>query len=199
MTPLTTDDAFLYESQKVCYICKRGFCYYKKKKEFKIYQKVRDHCHYTGKFRGAAHSICNLRYKVPKEIPVKIHNDSKYDYHFIIKKLAQEFRGEEFERLGENTAKYISFSVPIKKEHDNDIGETITYKIKFIDTCRFMPSKLSNLVDNLSVINNKDCKKCMERKNIKSECEFIGLKNNRLNYRCKECNRESVKSINDLI
>ena len=60
-------------------------------------QKVRDHCHFTGKFRGAAHSICNLNYKVPQEIPVKIHNGSTYDYHF----------------LGENTEKYISFSVPI--------------------------------------------------------------------------------------
>ena len=47
-----------------------------KKKKFKIYQKSRDRCHYTGKFRGAAHSICNLNYKVPREIPVKIHNSS---------------------------------------------------------------------------------------------------------------------------
>ena len=62
-----------------------------------------------------------------------------------------------------------------------------------------MPSKLSNLVDNLPEINNKDCKTCIERKNIKSECEFIGLKNNRLNYRCKECNGTSAKSVNDLI
>ena len=62
-----------------------------------------------------------------------------------------------------------------------------------------MPSKLSDLVDNLSGINNKDCKTCIERKNIKSECEFIGFKNNRLNYRCKECNGTSVKSKNDLI
>ena len=62
-----------------------------------------------------------------------------------------------------------------------------------------MPSKLSNLVDNLSEINNKGCKTCIERKNIKSECEFIGLKNNRLNYRCKECNGISNKSINELI
>ena len=155
-----------------------------------------DHCHYTEKFRGAAHSICNLNYKVPQEIPLKIYNGSKYYYHFIIKELAEEFKGE-FECLGENTEKYVSFSVPIKKEHDND--KTITYKIKFIDTCRFMQSKLSDLVDNLSEINNKDCKTCMERKNIKSECEFIGLKNNRLNYRCKECNGTSNKSINDLI
>ena len=124
------------------------------KAKFKIYQKVRDHCHYTGKFRGAAHSICNLNYKVPQEIPVKIHNGSKYDYHFIIRELAEEFKGQ-FECLGENTEKYITFSVTIKKENNN--GKTIIYKIKFVDTCRFMQSKLSDLVDNLSEINNKGC------------------------------------------
>ena len=85
----------------------------------------------------------------------------------------------------------------MKNEHDND--KTITYKIKLVDSCRFMPSKLSNLVDDLSKINNKDCKTSIERKDIKSECEFIGLKNNRLNYRCKECNGISIKSIKDLI
>ena len=164
--------------------------------EFKLYKKVRDHWHFTGTFRWAAHYICNLNYKVPQEIPAKIHNGSKYDYHFIIKKLAEEFKGE-FECLGENTEKYISFSVPIKKEHNN--GETITYKIKFIDSCRFMPSKLSNLVDNLSEINNKDCKRCIERENIKSECELIGLKHNRLKYRCKEFNGRCARSVNDLI
>ena len=69
--------------------------------------------------------------------------------------------------------KYISFSVPIKKEHGNN--KTITYKVKFVDTCRFMPSKLLDLVGNLSEMNNKDCKTCIERKNIKSEFELIGL------------------------
>ena len=92
--------------------------YYDRKQErrFKLYKKVRDHCHFTGKFRGAAHSTCNLRYKAPQEIPVKIHNGSKYDYHFIIKELAEEFKGEEFECLGEHTEKYITFSVPVKKK-----------------------------------------------------------------------------------
>ena len=61
-----------------------------------------------------------------------------------------------------------------------------------------MQSKFSDLADNLSKVNNKDCKKCMESKNIRSECESIGLKNNRLNYKCKECNETSAKSINDL-
>ena len=65
--------------------------------------------------------------------------------------------------------------------------------------CVEMPTKLSDILDKLSEINNnKDCKTCIERKNIKSECEFIGFKNNRLNYRCKECNGTSSKSVNDL-
>ena len=112
--------------------------------------------------------------------------------------MAKEFKGEEFECLGENSEKYISFSVPVKK-NDNGSGGTITYKIKFIDSCRFMQRKLSNLVDNLSEINNKDCKTYIERNNIKSDYEFIGLKNDRLNYRCKECNGTSNKSVKDLI
>ena len=198
MAPLTDNKNKYYEKQKEYYICKKEFCGDKNQKmKFKLYKKVRDDCNYTGKFRGTAHSICNLNYKVPQEIPLKIHNGSKYDYHFIIKELAEEFKGE-FESLEENTKKYISFSVQIKKEHDND-KTIITYKLKFVDTCRFMPNKSSNLVDDLSEINNEDCKRCIERKNIKSQCEFIGFKNNRLNYRCKECNGTSAKSVNDLI
>ena len=109
----------LYERQKACHICKGWFCYDKNKEsEFKLYHKVRDHCHYTGKFQAAAHNICNLRYKVPKKIPIVFHNGSTYDYHFIIKQLAEDFKGQ-FECLGENTGKYITFSVTVKKEHDN--------------------------------------------------------------------------------
>ena len=58
----------------------------------------------------------------------------------------------------------IPISIPIKQEHGN--SKIITYKIKFIDTCRFVQSKLSDLVDNLSEISKKDCKACMERKDI---------------------------------
>ena len=101
------------------------------KKEFKQKQKVRDHDHYTGKYRAAAHSNCNLRYKIPREIPVIFHNGSTSDYHFIIKKLAEGFKGN-FDCLGGNTEKYITLSAPIKKDLDN--GKTITYKLKFIDS-----------------------------------------------------------------
>ena len=104
-----------YEKQKECRICKKDFCYDKNgENKFKLNQKVRDHCHYTGKFRGAAHSICNLRYKVPQETPVVFHNGSTCDCHFIIKQLAEEFKGQS-NYLGENTEKYVTFSVPIYK------------------------------------------------------------------------------------
>ena len=85
----------------------------------KLYHKVRGHCHDTRKFRGAAQSICNLRYKTPKEISVVFHNGSTYDYHFTINQVAKEFDGQ-LECLGENTEKYVTFPVPIKKELDNN-------------------------------------------------------------------------------
>ena len=127
--PLTNEEKESYENQQICYICEEEFCTNTNKKEFKKKQKVRDHDHYTGKYRGAAHSICNLRYKIPKEIPVVFHNGSTYDYHFIIKQLAKEFKGN-FDCLGENTEKYITFSVPIKKELKN--GKVIICKLKLM-------------------------------------------------------------------
>ena len=156
-------------------------------------QKVRDH--YTGKYRGAAHNIRNLRYKVPKEIPVVFHNGSTYDYHFIINELVKEFKGN-FECLGENTEKYITFSVPIKKKIENKDLE-ITYKIKFIDSYRFMSSSLSKLVDNLSegIHNNKclDCNSCLDyvrtTKNEKLLLKYFNCNS----YYKKKFNKDLIK------
>ena len=68
MIQLTDKKNKSYEKQKVCYICKKEFSTDENdKNEFNLYHKVRDHCHHTGKFRGAVHSICSLRYKTPKE------------------------------------------------------------------------------------------------------------------------------------
>ena len=78
-------------------------------------KKVRDSCHYTGVYRGAAHSIFNLKYSVAKKITIDFHNESNNDYHFIIKELAEEFL-KQFTCLGEITEKYIRFTVPIEKE-----------------------------------------------------------------------------------
>ena len=165
MISLATEEKIHYNKQKICYICKKEFNNNDKKN-----YKVRDHCHYTGKYGGAAHNICNLRYKVPKEIPIVFHNGSTYDYHFIIKELVKEFEGN-FEYLGENNEKYITFSVPLKKKIENRDIE-ITYKIKFIDSYGFMSSSLSKLVDNLSEgIHNNKCSDC------ESNLDYIKIKN----------------------
>ena len=115
-------------------------------------RKVRDHCHYAGKYRAAAHSKCNLNYKIVKEIPVLFHNGSVYDYHFIIKYLARKFKGNS-ECLGENTEKYISFTVPFKKVIND---KEIKYKIRISVSSRFMQDLLSNPVDNLSELETKE-------------------------------------------
>ena len=147
MDLLTENEKESYENQGLCHICDKEF-YIDNNKNMR---KVRDRCHHTGKYRGAAHSKCNLNYKIVKEIPVLFHNGSVYDYHFIIKYLAREFKGH-FECLGENTEKYISFIVPFKKVINDEeiINEEIKYRIIISDSCRFMQDSLSNLVDNLS-------------------------------------------------
>ena len=137
-------------NKKYAIYVKKEFCNDDKNKK-----KVRDHCHYTRKLRGAAHSECNLKYKVPNEIPIIIHN-AIYDTHFMLNQLAIEFKGE-LNCIGDNTEKYITFSVPILKEVINNNGDKkkITYKLKFIDSFRFMSNSLSELVDNMSGIFKK--------------------------------------------
>ena len=164
---------------------------------------MRDNCHYTGKYRGAAHNICNLRYKVPKEIPVVFHNGSTYDYHFIIKELVKEFEGN-FDCLGENNEKYITFSVPLKQKIENKNLE-ITYKIKFIDSFRFMSSSLCNLAENLSegIHNNKyaDCKSNLDYIKIRAKTSALARsslerKNEKLILECCNCKQRYRKKFN---
>ena len=139
----------LYANEKQCYICGKEFCNDKNSADYKRNCKVRDHCHFTFNYGGAAHSICNLKYKVPKDIPIVFHNGSIYDNHLIIKQISKDFKGY-FTCTGENTEKYISFSMNmIKKDTNNKKKRPETYRLKFIDSYRFMASKLENLVTNL--------------------------------------------------
>ena len=87
--------------------------------------------------------------------------------------------------------------MPPKKENYN--GKKIMYKLKFIDSYKFMSTSLSNVVDNLSGIYDKECKKCMERKKIILNCAFIRFKNGRLNCKCKECKKSYTKLTNESI
>ena len=196
MIPLTHDEQLYHEKRKYYHKCRKKFCNDEnEKRKYKIYHKVRDHCHYTGKYRGASHNICNLRYKTQKEIPLVLHNCSTYDLNFIINELAKEFKGN-IDCLRENMEKYMTFNVPLKKVNEN--GKIITCKLKFIDSYRFMSTLLSNLADNLSEINKKECKSCKERENISINCKYINHEDNRLIYKWKKHNNKSYKSIDAL-
>ena len=128
-------------------------------------------------------------YICKKEIPEVFHNGSTYDYHFIIKELVKEFEGN-FECLGEKTEKYITFSVPIKKKIENKDIE-ITYKIKFIDSYRFMATSLSKLVDNLTEDIHDD--KCVD---CKSDLSYMKVIDEALIFRCFNCKKNYKKEIN---
>ena len=90
MKLLTKEQQESYKNAKICYICKEQFRnkYVKDKK----YPQVRDHCHYTGDYRGVVYSICDSEHSVPKQILTALHNGSNNDYHFLIKELGEEFQ-----------------------------------------------------------------------------------------------------------
>ena len=81
--PLTTEDLRS---------CSENICEGKIKHKSRNYRNVKGQCHFTGKYRGAAHSICKLRYSLPREIPIVLRNVSNYDFHLMIKHLADFFR-----------------------------------------------------------------------------------------------------------
>ena len=113
MVPLANKEHESYVNQKNCNICKEEL----EVTDDKNYYKVRDHCHYTGKYRDATRSKWNnLIYKIPKEIPAVFHNGSNYGYQFMIKEPPKEFKGQ-FECIGENIEIHITCSVTrIKKK-----------------------------------------------------------------------------------
>ena len=128
MKLLTKEQQESYENAKIFYICKEKF----ENKYFidKKYCKVRDHSHYTGEYINVSHSRCNLKNSIPKRIPIVFHNGSNYDYHFIVKELAEKFK-KQFTCSGKNTKKYITFTVSIEKEvtRINRNGEEVTKNI----------------------------------------------------------------------
>ena len=113
-------------------------------------EKVKDHCHYTGRFRGAAHNSCNLKYKKPKFIPVVFHNLSGYDSHLFIKNLG--FTDGTIDCIPNNEEKYISFTKnTVVGSYTNKEGKDkpIKHKIRFIDSIKFMSDSLESLINNL--------------------------------------------------
>ena len=145
---ITKEEEEQFKQASNCWICG---------KLLNIEDRVRDHCHYTGRYRGAAHNICNLKYSKPNNISVFFHNLTGYDSHLFIKKL--NITNGAIDCIPNNEENYISFSKTIiTGEYTNKKGETRNkyFKIIFKDSLKFMASSLEALVNNLpeGALNN---------------------------------------------
>ena len=138
---LTNDEEMLFRMEESCWICSKYFV--------NITDKVRDHCHYTGKYRGAACKNCNLnfhhlikkgkKYDLPHhELPVIFHNLRGYDGHFIIQEASHYTKN--IKAIRQSFEKYMTFSF---------------MNLKFIDSMQFMNSSLEKLADNLIIREDK--------------------------------------------
>ena len=148
----TKKDKRAYKDSMYCHICEDEL----------LNDKVADHCHLTGKFRGAAHNKCNLEYRIPKFFPVIFHNLASYDAHLFVKNLG--VTEGKIKCIPKNEENYISFTKEIEVdtftkeiEVDNKT-KTISVKreLRFIDSFKFMAISLDSLANNLpdNMFNN---------------------------------------------
>ena len=147
MDPLTNAQLKKYEEARICHICFKSFNGEN--------PKVRDHCHYTGRYRGPAHMKCNLQYKIPPFVPIVFHNLSGYNAHLFIKELASITDGSigHMGVIAKNTEDYISFSVKVEVDkymNKRGIERSKEMELRFIDSFKFMSSSLDSLVNNLA-------------------------------------------------
>ncbi|XP_022777903.1 uncharacterized protein LOC111319374 [Stylophora pistillata] len=140
----TDSDVEKFENAMCCWLCREDF------KEGE--DKVRDHCHYTGKFRGAAHNSCNLKFRRPKFTPVVFHNLANYDAHLFVRNLGVS--EGDIDCIPNNEEKYISFTkhIVVDKFFDKKNNKDVEVKreLRFIDSFKFMASSLDKLVKNLA-------------------------------------------------
>ena len=154
---LTKEEQASFDKAKTCHICSKEL----------LEDKVRDHCHFTGQYRGAAHNNCNLQCRKPLILPVIFHNLQGYDAHLFIKQLSG-LKGE-LNCIPSTEEKYISFSKKIKVDEyrSKRTGEMVSlnFEIRFIDSFKFLQTSLANLVGNLQPDDFQNTKK-----NIQKEC-----------------------------
>ena len=138
MDPLTKKQWKKYKKATKCHICYKPFT--------KTNLKVRDHCHYTGLYRGPAHSLYNLRYKISSYIPVVFHNLSGYDTHLFSRELSGH--ASDMEVIAKNKEDYISFSIKVPVDgyiDKNGEEKDKLIELRFIDSFKFMSSSLDSL------------------------------------------------------
>ena len=142
MEPLTKRQWKKYKHATKCHICYNPFT--------PRDPNVRDHCHYTGLYRGPAHTLCNLRYKIPSYNPIVFYNLLGYDAHIFIRELGAHT--SDMEVIAKNKEDYISFSikVPVERYMDkNGEEKDKLIELRFMDSFKFMSSSLDSLTKNL--------------------------------------------------
>ena len=151
---LTEEEQKSFKEAKICHICSGNL----------DGDRVRDHCHFTGQYRGAAHNSCNLQCRKPMILPVIFHNLQGYDAHLFIKQLSG-IQGE-LNCIPSTEEKYISFSKKIKvdKYKSRKTGEMVSlnFEIRFIDSFKFLQTSLANLVGNLQPEDFHNTKEIMK-------------------------------------
>ena len=157
MIPLSPEEWKKFRESKVCWLCRGKF-------GEKRFSKVRDHCHYTGKFRGAAHQSCNLKFQRPKFTPVFFHNLQNYDAHLFVRALGLMDEVLSIKCIPNNDEKYISFSLKFELKRitkwdpkgEEWIEVVIPHEIRFLDSFKFTLAGLEGLVKNLSLEDLKE-------------------------------------------
>ena len=145
MDPLTQDQWNRYKEATKCHICYKPF----DSKKFK----VRDHCHYTGRYRGPTHRNCNLRYRNPSYIPIAFHNLSGYDVHLFIKQLGA--KSKDIGVITKNKEDYIAFSVDIVV--DRYVDKNGDERDKFIKLRFIRDSKMQVLAQTTTFLPRLWC------------------------------------------
>ena len=121
---MSEEDENNYQNSQNCWICNQKI----------IKDKVRDHCHITGKFRGSAHRECNSKLRIPRRLPIIFHNLEGYDGHIIFKEL-NNFKDIDMRVIPKLSEKYTSI--------------IINRSIIFLDSLQFYKASLDNLAGNL--------------------------------------------------
>ena len=159
------EEKFLFSISNCCYLCKLEICEIGKKQFSKFKQivlnckeckekfemetkKVRDHCHITGKYRGAAHVKCNLNFKITNKIPVIFHNLRGYDSHFIIQEIGEIIKKHPIKVEGKEEEKEMNINI-IPNNMEKYLSIMLGKHLTFIDSFQFMSSSLDKLVSNL--------------------------------------------------
>ena len=150
-----------FETATHCFICGDKFKNsYKNEKEAEKYKQVRDHCHFTGKYRGCAHSICNLNYcNKHFKIPMFFHNMKNYDGHLIIQNAEKLSNKKKIDVIAQNSEKFINIGF-----------DSLSVK----DSFSFITASLDKLVSMTKYDNTdeKERSKWVLRDHWQSDCRY---------------------------